>query len=95
MDQTSLCQAKLKGAEFTRKKLDDVHSLRRRHKYTVNSMDNTIGSELYGSVILFEFDHRKTYNINRDYSAVEINSQATETNVGAQSLHFARKVLTN
>ena len=95
VDQASLCQAELKGAEFARKKLDDVDSLGRRHQNAVNPMDDTVGSKLCMLENPFESGLRKTYNVDCNDSAIEIDSQAPETNIGAQSLHFAGEILAN
>ena len=59
-------------------------------------MDNTVGSEL--SVCQFNSSDSlsgKSHNIDGNDSAIEINGQALETNVGAQSLHLASEVFAN
>ena len=50
MNQPSLCQAQFQCAELPWKKLDNINSLWRGNEDTVDSVDDTVGSELSISV---------------------------------------------
>lgn len=45
-NQAGFCQTKFEGTEFTRKELDDLNSLWGWHKNAVDTVDDTISSEL-------------------------------------------------
>ncbi len=45
-NQAGFCQTEFEGTEFTRKELDDLNSLWGWHKNAVDTVDDTISSEL-------------------------------------------------
>lgn len=85
--QSGLGETKLQGAEFARQECNDFRNLGRRYQQAINGVNDTVGSKLCvvrGSVgaDLGQI----TYDVNSNDAAVEVDSQALHTDIGAQPL---------
>ena len=85
-DQPGLCKAKLESAELAREKTDDVNGFWWRDQDAVDAVDDTVCAKLLLVSTALNISVAGAYNVDSNNAAIEVDRQASKTDIGAQSL---------